>query len=138
LAKDHGLCNGKVHIELFRNNLLCKPPHRVLKCCREKEHLTVHRQSAPVDSNALVPVALGGDHHISLIQHKHGDLFGVNELVLGAPVVDCARCTNDNLLEYKHYHILTSISPNGICQLHIWTKFPHLLNDLTSLQCDVL
>lgn len=124
-------------------------------------------RSAPVDSNALVPVALGGDHHISLIQHKHGDLFGVNELVLGAPVVDCARCTNDNLLlqlgsslhwtqyrecsehrlvtrnlffrrEYKHYHILTSISPNGICQLHIWTKFPHLLNDLTSLQCELV
>lgn len=125
-------------------------------------------RSAPVDSNALVPVALGGDHHISLIQHKHSDLFGVNELVLGAPVVDCARCTNDNLLlqlgsslhwtqcresrsehrlvtrnlffrrEYKHYHILTSISPNGICQLHIWTKFPHLLNDLTSLQCELV
>uniref|UniRef100_A0A668VBF9 Uncharacterized protein n=1 Tax=Oreochromis aureus TaxID=47969 RepID=A0A668VBF9_OREAU len=104
-----------VHIELF-------------------DGIQIHRQLAPVDSNALVPVALGGDHHISLIQHKHSDLFGVNELVLGAPVVDCARCTNDNLLlEYNYYHILTSISPNGVCQLHIWTKFPHLLNDLTSL-----
>lgn len=40
--------------------------------------------------------------------------------------------------EYKYYHILTSISPNGICQLHIWTKFPHLLNDLTSLQCELV
>uniref|UniRef100_A0A669DPA3 Secreted protein n=1 Tax=Oreochromis niloticus TaxID=8128 RepID=A0A669DPA3_ORENI len=96
-----------VHIELF-------------------DGIQIHRQLAPVDSNALVPVALGGDHHISLIQHKHSDFFGVNELVLGAPIVDCARCTNDNLLLQLEISFLHK-------RLHIWTKFPHLLNDLTSL-----
>uniref|UniRef100_A0A3B4XYD6 Uncharacterized protein n=1 Tax=Seriola lalandi dorsalis TaxID=1841481 RepID=A0A3B4XYD6_SERLL len=80
------------------NHLLCKPPHRVLKGCREKEHLTVLRQSSPVDTNALVPMTLRGDHHISLVQHKHSDLLGVDELVLGAPVEDCAWCPNDNLV----------------------------------------
>lgn len=51
-----------------------------------------------MDANTLVPMSLCGDHHISLIQHKHSNLLGVNELVLGAPVEDCAWCSNDNLL----------------------------------------
>uniref|UniRef100_A0A3Q0S9N5 Uncharacterized protein n=1 Tax=Amphilophus citrinellus TaxID=61819 RepID=A0A3Q0S9N5_AMPCI len=112
MAEDHGLCNGKDHIELFDgvqrlfltlqpddiwvgDHLLCKPPHRVLKGCREKQHLTVLRQ---LSASALVPVTLCGNHHISLIQHKHSNLLGVNDLVLGAPVEDCAWCTDDNLL----------------------------------------
>uniref|UniRef100_A0A8C9YQY7 Uncharacterized protein n=1 Tax=Sander lucioperca TaxID=283035 RepID=A0A8C9YQY7_SANLU len=84
------------------NHLLCKPPHRVLKGCREKEHLAVLCQNPPMDPNALVPVALRGDHHISLVEHKHRNLLGVNELVLGAPVEDCAWCSNDNLLLQLH------------------------------------
>lgn len=51
-----------------------------------------------MDTNALVSVTLCGNHHISLVQHKHGDLLGVDELVLGAPVEDRAWCSNDDLL----------------------------------------
>lgn len=51
-----------------------------------------------MDTYALVPMTLCGDHHISLIQHKHSNLLGVDELVLGAPVEDRAWCSYDNLL----------------------------------------
>uniref|UniRef100_A0A3P8UHQ3 Uncharacterized protein n=1 Tax=Amphiprion percula TaxID=161767 RepID=A0A3P8UHQ3_AMPPE len=91
-----------VHIELFnviqrllfplqlddigvRNHSLCKPPHRVLKGCREKEHLTVLCQ---LSASALVLMTLRGNHHISLVQHKHSNFLGVN----------CARCSNDNVI----------------------------------------
>lgn len=50
-----------------------------------------------MDTYALVPMTLRGDHHVGLVQHKHSDLLGVDELVLGAPVKDCAWCSNDNL-----------------------------------------
>lgn len=43
-------------------------------------------------------VALSCYHHISLVQNKHLDLLGVNELELGAPVQDGPGGTNDNLL----------------------------------------
>lgn len=55
-------------------------------------------KNPPVDSDALVPMALHSDHHISLVQHKHCDLLWVNKFVLGAPVKDCARCSDHNLL----------------------------------------
>lgn len=51
-----------------------------------------------MDPYAVVPVTLRGDHHIGLIQHKHCNLLRVDEFVLVAPVEDCARCSNDNLL----------------------------------------
>lgn len=50
-----------------------------------------------MDAYALVPVSLGGDHYIRLVQDKHSDLLGVDELVLGAPVKDCARRSDHNL-----------------------------------------
>lgn len=51
-----------------------------------------------MDTYALVPMTLCGDHHISLVQHKHSNLLWVDELVLGAPVEDCTRRSYDNLL----------------------------------------
>lgn len=50
-----------------------------------------------MDPDALVPMALCGNHHIGLIQHEHGYLFGVDELVFDTPVEDCAWCSNDNV-----------------------------------------
>uniref|UniRef100_A0A8C4HDY9 Uncharacterized protein n=1 Tax=Dicentrarchus labrax TaxID=13489 RepID=A0A8C4HDY9_DICLA len=118
------------------NHLLCKPPHRVLEGCREKQHLTVSlKGNPPMDTYALVPVTLCGDHHISLVQHKHGDLLGFDEPVLGAPVEDCAWCSNDNLLLQLDYgYILTSVAPNTVGKFHIRAVFPHLLDDLSNLQ----
>uniref|UniRef100_A0A3P8WL00 Uncharacterized protein n=1 Tax=Cynoglossus semilaevis TaxID=244447 RepID=A0A3P8WL00_CYNSE len=83
-----------------RNHLLCKLPHRILKGRREKQHLAVLGQLPPLDSNALVTMTLRGDHHISLIQDKQSDVFGVNILELGAPIENCAWCSDDNLLIY--------------------------------------
>lgn len=52
----------------------------------------------PMDAYALVPVSLRGDHDICLVQDKHSDLLGVDQLVLGAPVEDRARRSDHNLL----------------------------------------
>lgn len=52
----------------------------------------------PLDADALILVALSSYHHVRLIQNKHLDLLGVNELELGAPVQDSARSADDNLL----------------------------------------
>lgn len=52
----------------------------------------------PMDAYALVSVSLRGDHYIRLVQDKHSDLLGVDELVLGAPVKDRARRSDHNLL----------------------------------------
>uniref|UniRef100_A0A665USK7 Uncharacterized protein n=1 Tax=Echeneis naucrates TaxID=173247 RepID=A0A665USK7_ECHNA len=109
------------------DHLLCKPPHRILKRCREKKHLTAF--CPPMDTNTLVPMTLCGDHHIRLVQHKHCDLLGVNELVLGAPVQN---------FHYNYGLVLTSVASNGVCQLHVWTKFAHLLDDLTSLESELI
>lgn len=51
----------------------------------------------PLDTYALVLMALGGNHHISFIQNKHLDLLGVDELELLTPVQDSTRSTNHNL-----------------------------------------
>lgn len=51
-----------------------------------------------MDAYALVAVPLRGDHHIRLVQDEHGDLLGVDEMVLGAPVEDGARRSDHNLL----------------------------------------
>lgn len=53
-----------------------------------------------MDTNTLISMTLCCDHHISLVQNKHGNLLGVNKLVFCAPVEECAWCSNDNLLLY--------------------------------------
>lgn len=56
------------------------------------------RLSSPLNADALVLVSLCGDHHISLVQNKHFDLFRVNELQLNTPVQNRPRCADDDLL----------------------------------------
>uniref|UniRef100_A0A672NXW9 Uncharacterized protein n=1 Tax=Sinocyclocheilus grahami TaxID=75366 RepID=A0A672NXW9_SINGR len=73
------------------HNPLSKFPHRVLKGGREKLR-------SPLNADALVLVSLCGDHHISLVQNKHFDLFRVNELQLNAPVQNRPGCADDDLL----------------------------------------
>ena len=52
----------------------------------------------PLNPDALVLVALGGDHDVRLVQHKHADLLGVKDLQLDAPVEDGARCSDHDVL----------------------------------------
>lgn len=51
-----------------------------------------------MDADALILMALSSYHHVGLIQNKHLDLLGVNELELGTPVQNSSRGANDNLL----------------------------------------
>uniref|UniRef100_A0A4X2JTB9 Uncharacterized protein n=1 Tax=Vombatus ursinus TaxID=29139 RepID=A0A4X2JTB9_VOMUR len=86
------------------DNFPCKPPHRIFKGSREKQHLTSLREHpkrqhlVPLDADTLILMALGGYHHVSFIQNEHLDLFGINEFQLGAPIQNCARGTNYDLL----------------------------------------
>uniref|UniRef100_A0A8C3DHB9 Uncharacterized protein n=1 Tax=Corvus moneduloides TaxID=1196302 RepID=A0A8C3DHB9_CORMO len=76
-----------------RNNFLSKLPHRILKTPPSLWH-----RSVPLDADALVLVALGRDHHIRLIQHKHLDLLGIDEFQFGTPVQHGAGCADYDLL----------------------------------------
>lgn len=80
--------------------LLHRPEQRTQRCKRR-----LWLQSLPLDADALVLVALSCYHHVSLVQNKHLDLLGVNELQLGAPVQDGPGGANDNLLT----DLLTSV-----------------------------
>uniref|UniRef100_A0A8C0WIP3 Uncharacterized protein n=1 Tax=Castor canadensis TaxID=51338 RepID=A0A8C0WIP3_CASCN len=82
------------------DHFLRKLPHGVFKGGGEKQHLAVPGQHPllPLDADALILVALSSYHHVRLIQNKHLDLLGVNELELGAPVQNSARSADDNLL----------------------------------------
>ena len=65
---------------------------------QEAEKFLLAQEFLPLDADALILVALSSYHHVSLIQNKHLDLLGVNELELGAPVQNSPRGANDNVL----------------------------------------
>lgn len=65
---------------------------------QEAEKFLLTQVFLPLDADALILVALSSYHHVSLIQNKHLDLLGVNELELGAPVQNSPRGANDNVL----------------------------------------
>uniref|UniRef100_A0A8C4W4Z0 Uncharacterized protein n=1 Tax=Gopherus evgoodei TaxID=1825980 RepID=A0A8C4W4Z0_9SAUR len=89
-----------------RNNFLGKFPHRIFKGGRKQEHLAISGKgtrifpfpqaaqmtawgcSLPLNADALILMALGCYHHVSLIQDKHFNLLGVYEFQFGAPVQD--------------------------------------------------
>lgn len=79
-------------------NIATREPRCQRKVLGFHRWLLCSESNAPVDPYALVPMTLCGDHHVSLVEHKHSNLLGVNELVLGAPVEDGARCSDNNLL----------------------------------------
>uniref|UniRef100_A0A3B3ZTA6 Uncharacterized protein n=1 Tax=Periophthalmus magnuspinnatus TaxID=409849 RepID=A0A3B3ZTA6_9GOBI len=146
MAKDHGLCNGEAgiqvtqggelvlllganHIELFdciqrlllalqsddvgfRDHALCKPPYRAY---------------------ALVLVALCGDHHVSLVQHKHRNLHWVDHSVFGAPI------EQHSIRKVAKYIFLdASFQLNMIINFDLRIKLPHLLNHLTDLKSQLI
>lgn len=84
-----------------------------------EEKFLLAQELLPLDADALVLVALSSYHHVCLIQNKHLDLLGVNELELGAPVQNGPRGANDNVLTDlltsfhcgdKMYSVSTSIA----------------------------
>lgn len=110
----------------------------------------------------MVPEALSGDHHVGLVQHKHADFLEVDHLVLGAPVQECSRRSDDDLLlqldaslhcsrqaedqtstmartfEVRSDGALTPVPSDGVSHFHIQAELPHLLDDLTDLQSQLV
>lgn len=93
-----------------------------------EEKFLLAQELLPLDADALVLVALSSYHHVCLIQNKHLDLLGVNELELGAPVQNGPRGANDNVLT----DLLTpsggvvAFPPSGTpAVLHGWSDSGH-------------
>ena len=72
--------------------------NKIFTCRSRGEKFLLAQEFLPLDADALILVALSSYHHVSLIQNKHLDLLGVNELELGAPVQNSPRGANDNVL----------------------------------------
>lgn len=53
---------------------------------------------SPLDTDALVLVALHGDHDVGLVQDKHLNLLGVDHLFFGQPVGHGAGGADHDLL----------------------------------------
>uniref|UniRef100_A0A4W6FNY5 Uncharacterized protein n=1 Tax=Lates calcarifer TaxID=8187 RepID=A0A4W6FNY5_LATCA len=114
MAEDHGLCNGEASVQIAER---CELVLLLLA-----EHVKL------LDGVQRLLLALQPD-----------DVWEHLTLVLGAPVEDRAWCSNDDLLlQLDSSHILTPVASNGVGQFHIWTKFPHLLDDLTNLQSELI
>uniref|UniRef100_A0A8D2HTM1 Uncharacterized protein n=1 Tax=Urocitellus parryii TaxID=9999 RepID=A0A8D2HTM1_UROPR len=170
MAEDHGLCDGDGPIQVAQglellisviaqdivlldgvqrllltlqfdnvgvwDHFLGKLPHRVFKGGREKQHLAF----LPLDTDALILVALSGYHHVSFIQNKHLDPSGVNEPELGAPVQDGPWGTNDNLLTdlLTSFHCGDEMFSVGISKLQFRVKFAHLFNHFSCLKGELI
>uniref|UniRef100_A0A8C3IGR5 Uncharacterized protein n=1 Tax=Chrysemys picta bellii TaxID=8478 RepID=A0A8C3IGR5_CHRPI len=87
------------------NNFLGKFPYRIFK--------GAWGCSLPLNADALILMALGCYHHVSLIQDKHFNLLGVYEFQFGAPVQNSARSANYNLVFPL---TLTFIASDSICK----------------------
>uniref|UniRef100_A0A8D2P2B5 Uncharacterized protein n=1 Tax=Zosterops lateralis melanops TaxID=1220523 RepID=A0A8D2P2B5_ZOSLA len=115
MAEDHGLGDGdgavdvtespELLISVIAQNIILLDGVQGLLLALQLdnvwEHLAPHCPcvpSVPLNADALVLVALGGNHHISLIQHKHLDLLGIYEFQFGTPVQHGAGCADDDLL----------------------------------------
>uniref|UniRef100_A0A672NVK7 Uncharacterized protein n=1 Tax=Sinocyclocheilus grahami TaxID=75366 RepID=A0A672NVK7_SINGR len=89
VAEDHGLCdsNGSVDVAQSLEFLLLAVADDVVLLDAHCRHLANYeRNPVPLDTNALVLMALCGDHDISFIQDEHLDLPGVDEFKLLAPI----------------------------------------------------
>uniref|UniRef100_A0A8B9IY43 Uncharacterized protein n=1 Tax=Amazona collaria TaxID=241587 RepID=A0A8B9IY43_9PSIT len=156
MAEDHGLGNGDSAIDVTeslellisvtaQNIVLLNSVQSLLLSLQfddvwvrnnflKQQHLAVPGdQSLPLNADALVLMALGCYHHISLIQHKHFDFLGIYEFELGTPVQHGAGSANHNLIT-----VLTLIASDSIGKFQLWIKLPHLLNHFSCLQCQLV
>uniref|UniRef100_A0A8C4JVB8 Uncharacterized protein n=1 Tax=Dromaius novaehollandiae TaxID=8790 RepID=A0A8C4JVB8_DRONO len=106
----------------IRNNFLSKLPHRILKSGN------LHRKSSPLNADALILMALGRYHHISLIQDKHFDFLGIYEFQFGTPVQHSARFCR------WYFTLLTFIASDSVREFQLWIKLPHLFNHFSCLK----
>uniref|UniRef100_A0A8C3UZL0 Uncharacterized protein n=1 Tax=Catharus ustulatus TaxID=91951 RepID=A0A8C3UZL0_CATUS len=97
--------------------------------------LSPWHHSIPLNSDTLVLVALGGDHHICLIQHKHLDLLGIYEFQFGAPVQHGAPFPPSCLWCFP---LLTFVASDSICKFQLWVEVSHLFNHFSCLKCQLV
>uniref|UniRef100_A0A3Q2Y4J7 Uncharacterized protein n=1 Tax=Hippocampus comes TaxID=109280 RepID=A0A3Q2Y4J7_HIPCM len=113
VAENHSLGYGDGTIDVaqgFKLFLLAVTQHIVLfDSIQQQQHLAVFgfiyffkHSLSPLDADTLVFVTLRCDHDISLIQHEHPNLLGVDELQLAAPVQHGAGRANDDLFLKLH------------------------------------
>uniref|UniRef100_A0A8B9PWQ0 Uncharacterized protein n=1 Tax=Apteryx owenii TaxID=8824 RepID=A0A8B9PWQ0_APTOW len=161
MTEDHGLGNGDSAIditeslELFvsviaQNVVLLNSVQCFLLSLQfDNKHLAVsgEHSSLPLNADALILMALGRYHHVSLIQDKHFDLLGIYEFQFGTPVQHSARCANYNLLgdlltplhfSRWYFTILTFIASDSIRKFQLWIKLSHLLNHFSRLKCQLI
>uniref|UniRef100_A0A8C0V521 Uncharacterized protein n=1 Tax=Cyanistes caeruleus TaxID=156563 RepID=A0A8C0V521_CYACU len=117
-----------------RNNFLSKLPHRIL----ESAPLSLWHCSVPLNADALVLVALGGDHHICLIQHEHLDLLGVYEFQFGAPVQHGAGRADYDLLRDLLPSLHCRDRRKGCSRFQLWVEVSHLFNHFSCLKCQLV
>uniref|UniRef100_A0A8D2M6L7 Uncharacterized protein n=1 Tax=Zonotrichia albicollis TaxID=44394 RepID=A0A8D2M6L7_ZONAL len=139
MAEDHGLGDGDGPVDVTESPELLIPviaQHIVLLDGVQGLLLTLQFDnvwphcpcpSVPLNADALVLVALGGDHHICLIQHKHLDLLGIDEFQFGTPVQHGAGRADDDLLR----DLL-------IRKFQLWVEVPHLFNHFSCLKCQLV
>uniref|UniRef100_A0A803VJI8 Uncharacterized protein n=1 Tax=Ficedula albicollis TaxID=59894 RepID=A0A803VJI8_FICAL len=120
-----------------RNNFLSKLPHRILESGGKQDPVPVAAPS-PLNADTLVLVALGGNHHICLIQHKHLDLLGIDELQFGAPVQHGARCADDDLLRDLLPSLHCRDRRKGCSRFQLWVEVSHLFNHFSCLKCQLV
>uniref|UniRef100_A0A3B4D556 Uncharacterized protein n=1 Tax=Pygocentrus nattereri TaxID=42514 RepID=A0A3B4D556_PYGNA len=135
MAEDHGLCNGDGPIDVAESLellLLAVADHVVLLNCVKRFLLTFQLNDVRIRND----VTLCGNHNVCLIQHKHFDFLGVDELELLAPVQDCAGGANHNLLLELHppLHWTGDMTTSSVTFSIIGVKFAHLLDDLACLE----
>uniref|UniRef100_A0A8D2QNU2 Uncharacterized protein n=1 Tax=Zosterops lateralis melanops TaxID=1220523 RepID=A0A8D2QNU2_ZOSLA len=153
MAEDHGLGDGdgavdvtespELLISVIAQNIILLDGVQGLLLALQLdnvwEHLAPHCPcvpSVPLNADALVLVALGGNHHISLIQHKHLDLLGIYEFQFGTPVQHGAGCADDDLL--RDLLIIPSFLFVVVGEFQVRVKVSHLFNHFPCLKCQLV
>lgn len=104
----------------------------------------MYTESLPLNADALVLMALGCYHHVSLIQDKHFDFLGIYEFQFGTPVQHSAGCANYNLLgdlltslhcrdKKEGFHKMAAQTVK--CSAPLWTSLFHHLTALLFIYC---
>uniref|UniRef100_A0A8C4TQV5 Uncharacterized protein n=1 Tax=Falco tinnunculus TaxID=100819 RepID=A0A8C4TQV5_FALTI len=142
VAENHGLGNGDSTIDITKslellisviaqNVILLNSVQCLLLSFQFDnvwQHLAVpgEHSALPLNADALVLMALGCYHHISLIQDEHFDFLGIYEFQFGTPV------------QHSCFTLLTFIASDSICKFQLRIKLSHLFNHFSRLKCQLV
>uniref|UniRef100_A0A8C5TZL6 Uncharacterized protein n=1 Tax=Malurus cyaneus samueli TaxID=2593467 RepID=A0A8C5TZL6_9PASS len=145
VAEDHGLGDGdgtidvtespELLISVIAQHVILLDGVQGLLLTLQLDNVWEHLASVPLNADALVLVALRGDHHICLIQHKHLDLLGIYELQFGTPVQHGAPFPHSCLWCFP---LLTFVASNSVREFQLRVKVSHLFNHFSCLKCQLV